>query len=67
MKKPPLNPIRQLRDAAGLTQERTAARAGIRQGGWSTLEHYPTLEGVKLETLRRVALGLGVGVKSLIE
>ena len=64
--KKPTNPIRTIRLAAGLTQEEMAARVGIRQGGWSTLEARKSLGGVRLDTLRKIAKALGVGVELLI-
>ena len=62
----PTNPIRALRNEAGLTQEVAAKRAHLPQSQWSAIERRPTLDATEVGVIRRVAKALGVGVESLI-
>ena len=57
--------IRELRVAAGLTQEAAAAKAGLRQSHWSLLERR---DGSRISagTLRRLAKALDVTVDELL-
>jgi transcriptional regulator with XRE-family HTH domain len=52
--------LRSLRDAAGLRQDQLAERSGIRQGSISKMETAESVERVSLETLVRLAHGLGL-------
>lgn len=61
------NPIKQLREAAGLTQREAAERTGIEQGNWSKIERRESLEATEVGVLRKVAAALGVGVEKLLE
>lgn len=63
----PHNPIKQLREVAGLTQIEAAERSGINQGNWSAIERRESLEATEVGVLRRIAAALGVGVEKLLE
>lgn len=49
-----------LRESANLTQEQLAERSGVRQGSISKMETAESVERVSLETLVRLAHGLGL-------
>ena len=61
-----MNPIKQLRKKAKLTQIEAAERAGLPQGNWSQIERRETLDDTSAAILRRVAKALGVTVDKLI-
>ena len=62
-----MNPIQQLRLAAGLTQIEAAALAGMDQPRWSEVERRPTLRDTPYGTLERVAVALDVDVVELVK
>lgn len=61
-----MNPIKQLRKKAKLTQIEAAERAGLAQGNWGQIERRETLDQTNVGTLRRVAKALGCTVDKLI-
>ena len=63
MTKPPILgslriPLREMREARGMTQVELAERTGIQQGSISKIEHGPSRIG--LDVLVRLAHGLGL-------
>ena len=61
-----MNPIRELRLAAGLTQVEAAARAKTTQSRWSTWEAKKSLDHTELGVLQRIAGALSVPLARLI-
>jgi transcriptional regulator with XRE-family HTH domain len=57
--------MRQLREAAGLTQAQAAKRAGILQSRWSNIESGDRTN-VTVETMGRVAAALGCNAQDLL-
>ena len=59
--------IHERRKAAGLTQEQAGELAGVPQPQWSDWERGRWGERLTLQTLRKIAKGLGCTVGELID
>ena len=55
---PPANPLRSMREAAGMTQAEAAARCGVTRGAWANDEKAAKVTPAKLARVRK-ALGVG--------
>ena len=60
------NRIREIRLAKGLTQEKIAPLAGLKQCEWSRLERRKNISHMAALSLRRVADALGVSIDELV-
>jgi len=55
---PPTNPLRSMREAAGLSQAQAAARCGVTRGAWANDEKAAKVTPAKLARVRK-AMGVG--------
>jgi transcriptional regulator with XRE-family HTH domain len=59
--------IRELREAASLTQEKLAAQCGVTSQTIANIENKRKPAMPRISTLRKIAAGLGVDVARLLE
>lgn len=61
-----MNPVRKLRQEAGLKQAEAAEKAGISQQLWSEIELRPSLLDTPYGTIERIAGVFGVPVEEVV-
>ena len=60
-----MNPTKQMRLAAGLTQAECAENAGVTQPRWQQMESKARLHDMMEKTQRKIARGLGITLITL--